>query len=181
VVSLAALACPRSRSPGRCGRRKAKRIVSAVPVIPLWVHVLELVAVPLLALRLGDRDAKLAAIGYSIYNLSIILIYYLNGKQFLGPTFNTIWGLIEVGCFATLMFRSSRAWPIVTCAIALLELATTIAGAVSSVLPWALGTAEIFWYYLMLICIVLATVRSPSARAKVAAARRPHLSPSTPG
>jgi hypothetical protein len=147
----------------------------------MWVHVLELLAVPLLAIGLGDRDAKLAAIGYSSYNLSLVLLYTLMGKAWYSTTFDVTASLIEVGCFAALMLRSSRAWPIVTCAIAILELATAIAGAVSNVLPWARGTAEIFWYYLMLICIVLATVRSPSARAMVAAVRRANLSLSTSG
>jgi hypothetical protein len=139
-----------------------------LPVLPVWVDFLPLVLVIILAFRRGSYLDRVAVVGYLITNviagltpLTMHALRFNHGAAILALG---VLSVAEVLFFIAILLKSDNYWHLAACSVAMLELATYLGWHFLDLVDWAVGTGELIWYFVMLICLTGAILHSGKMR-----------------
>lgn len=132
-------------------------------VVPFWVNYVLLCGVALYAMWRGEYEEKTVAIYYAVgcffaNIVDIVFIYYHmnhNSREFYW--LDIFMQASDVVFFGAIMLQSKKYWTIFACALAICEVMTSAAHTLTAILPWAYGSAQKVWFYMILLVIFFGT------------------------
>ena len=139
-----------------------------MPVIPMWIHFVAMFAAAGFALRVGERDERLAASGYLMTNLA--LFGFGAGEPTSPLELEVAVYVLEAAGFTALALIRRRGWLWIPCAISWAELATALAHRPLQLGAWTYGTAQLGWFYANWTAIAVASWRAWRRRSSAPAA-----------
>jgi hypothetical protein len=146
-------------------------------IIPMWVHIVVLLATTLYAFMFGGREERLGSGYLVVSNLIGSIVLHLNITDtnigmFIGP--------IDVVVFGLLMINSSSYWTVFAAAIAELEVLINIIYTIAvdigyyGSIPgnWAYMSAQILLCYALMATLIYATWSGRRRKSGLAAVER---------
>jgi hypothetical protein len=150
-------------------------VSTKLPVIPAWVHFVELPAILGVAIwRAGDEERLAAG-----YNLASTTVAFSLGAAFgFDPRLGVACSLVDAIFYTVLSLGSQRWWTLAAASVALASCATHVAQLSAHAELWAYGTARVIWFYgLSLVILVGAwTAKGASPGPPAGSASRQALS-----
>jgi hypothetical protein len=145
-------------------------VSARLPVIPTWIHFVEMAAVLAVAVWRGGREERLAA-GYNLASNSIDLA--LGVASGFDPRLAAAFGLLDVIFYTAIGLRSARWWTLAAASVALVKCATPLAQLSAHATLWAFGTARLVWFYGLNLVILIGAWTAHRRRAVAAGPARP--------
>jgi len=137
-------------------------------VIPMWIHFVAMFAAAGFALRVGERDERLAASGYMMINL--LMFGYGSGDGTIPRGLEVALFIVEAVGFTALALIRRRSWLAIPCAVAWCELATAALHQPLRLHAWTYGTVQLGWFYVTWTTITAASWRTWRRRTEAVAA-----------
>lgn len=126
-----------------------------MPVIPMWIHFVAMFGVAAFAVGCGGREARLAASGYLMTNLT--LFGFGAGEPSSPVELEVAVYALEAAGFTGLALWRRRGWLAIPCAVAWCELASAVLHAPLRLDAWTYGTVQLGWFYLTWTSIAVAS------------------------